>query len=166
MFIAHLPAGYLLTRFLQRKLKTPKYLWVGLLASVLPDFDLLYFYLVDHRQTLHHEYWIHLPVHWLSISLLAVVLLLFTKNRKYFLISTIFLGNIFLHLLLDTFVAGILWLYPFSRASFHLATVPARYPFWVENFAFHWTFMVEIIIIIWALVEFWKSQMEKAGEKV
>ncbi len=165
MFIAHLPAGYLLTRFLQRKLKTTKYLWIGLLASILPDFDLPYFYLIDHRQTLHHEYWIHLPIFWLSVSFLAVLIFFFTKNRRFLLISTIFLANIFLHLILDTFVAGILWLYPFSHVSLRLFTVPARYPFWGENFAFHWTFLVEIAIILWAFIVLIKSWRRKGESK-
>lgn len=151
MFIAHLPAGYILTRFIQRRLKTTKYLWVGLAAGVLPDLDLIYFYLIDHRRTLHHEYWIHLPVFWFAIWIVALVANLFVKGRKLYLVSTIFLANIFLHLALDTFAAGITWLYPFSRASFVLVTVPARYSSWIASFVFHWTFLVELAIVLWAL---------------
>lgn len=151
MFIAHLPAGFLLTRALQRRLKTAKYLWIGLVASVFPDIDLLYFYFVDHQRTLHHEYWTHLPIFWAAIWLAVLLVNFFVKSRKVFLVSTIFLANIFLHLILDSFAAGITWLYPFSRTSFALVTVPARYPFWIESFVFHWTFLVEIAIVVWAL---------------
>ena len=55
MFVAHIPAGYLLTRYLSRGHADRKALILtGLVASVLPDTDLLWFYLVDNRQTAHH----------------------------------------------------------------------------------------------------------------
>ncbi|MBI5654037.1 metal-dependent hydrolase [Candidatus Uhrbacteria bacterium] len=150
MFIAHLPAGYLLTRWLQQRLKTTEYLWIGLAASILPDSDLVYFYFIDNRQTLHHEYWIHLPIFWLTVWIAVLVVNLLAKSRKLSIVSTIFLANIFLHLILDTFAAGILWLYPLWDKSFVLIDVPARYSSWVENFIFHWSFLVEILIFIWA----------------
>ncbi|MFA5185006.1 MAG: metal-dependent hydrolase [Patescibacteria group bacterium] len=158
MFIAHLPAGYLLTRALQRRLKTTKYLWLGLLASILPDFDLLYFYLIDHRQTLHHEYWIHLPLFWLTIWVAVIIVNAVVKSRKFFLVSTIFLANIFLHLMLDTFAAGILWLYPFMDTDFVMVHVPDRYPCWIGNFFFHWSFLVEISIVLWAAIVLVRGQ--------
>ncbi len=152
MFISHLPAGFLLTRALQRRLKTTKYLWIGLLASILPDFDLLYFYLIDHRQTLHHEYWIHLPLFWLTIWVAVIIVNAVVKSRKLFLASTIFLANIFLHLILDSFAAGILWLYPFMDTAFVMIHVPDRYPSWIGNFFFHWSFLVEVAIVLWAAI--------------
>lgn len=150
MFIAHLPGGYLLTKGLQARLRTASYLAVGLIVSIFPDIDLIYFYFVDHRQTLHHEYWTHLPVFWLIMLIVAATIGLVIRNRKYFVITTIFFANIFLHLILDTFVGGIAWLYPFNSKSFALTTVPATQDFWVWSFVFHWSFILELAIVLTA----------------
>ncbi len=128
------------------------------MASVIPDIDLLFFYFVDHRQTLHHDYWTHLPIFWLCAWAVVLLLNLFLKNRMLLYASTIFFANIFLHLLLDTFAAGIPWLAPFSWNAFVLVTVPARYPLWIENFVFHWTFLVELAIVSWAAIALAKEQ--------
>lgn len=63
MFIGHLPAGYCLTTTLLKCFGCKddsvyrRYLWIGLIASVLPDVDMIYFYWIDHRQHVHHAYW-------------------------------------------------------------------------------------------------------------
>lgn len=152
MFIGHLPAGYILTDFLQKRLNTKRFLWLGLLASILPDFDLLYFYFVDNKQTLHHDYWIHVPFYWLCIGLATFVCLSLFRQSHLFGAATIFFANIFLHLFLDTIAGGIAWLYPLSEHSFFLVTVPARYQPWYLSFVFHWTFLLETGVIIWAIV--------------
>ena len=53
MFIAHLPAGYLLTSAMQARMgdRSRGVLAVGLAASVLPDIDLLWFYPAEGRRT-------------------------------------------------------------------------------------------------------------------
>jgi inner membrane protein len=78
MFIAHLPAGYVLTRRLIDRAPagdalSRRLLALGLWASVLPNLDLLYFYLIDNRQTLHHLYWPHVPVSWLAPAALSLL---------------------------------------------------------------------------------------------
>lgn len=150
MFIAHLPAGYLLTRWLQKKYKTEKFLWVGLVASVLPDIDMLYFYLVDDQQTLHHHYWTHLPLFWLAIWTLFIIVGLVAKKRSLLVVSTIIFANVVLHFVLDTLVGGINWLYPLVDHDLLLVTVPATHTFWVWSFVFHWTFLIELAIIAFA----------------
>lgn len=154
MFIGHLPAGYLLTKKIQQKTQVNKYLAWGLIASVLPDIDLLYFYLIDHRQTMHHEYWIHIPFYWLIIAIITFLILLLLKKRAYYILALIFFANIFLHLFLDTIVGHIEWLYPFTERTYYFFEVPAVYDFWVYNFFFHWTFLFEIAVIVWALTLF------------
>lgn len=151
MFIAHLPAGYLLTRSLQNRFQTKRFIWVGLVASILPDIDLFYFFYIDHRQTLHHEYWTHWPLLWLALWLLSLIVILILKKRSALIISTLFFSNLFLHFVLDTYVGGINWLYPFVDHNTFLLNVPARHSFWIANFIFHWTFLVEIIISLAAL---------------
>jgi inner membrane protein len=158
MFIAHLPAGYLLTLKLQAWFKTKKYLWLGLVASVLPDIDIFYFLLFDGRRTFHHLYLTHLPFYWAVLALAVYLALLLTKQKKLIPAATVFFANIFLHLILDTIVGGILWLYPFSNLSYHLITVPAKYSFWVYSFVFHWTFLLELGITAGALGLFLKKK--------
>jgi inner membrane protein len=150
MFIGHLPAGYILTKTLQKDIKTTKYLFVGLVASILPDIDILYFYLIDNRQNLHHSYWMHTPYYWLIIGAITLSAIWLLKKKKYYVAAIIFFANIFLHLILDTIVGKIAWLYPFTAKAFYLFDVPAVYNFWVYNFIFHWTFLFEITLLAWA----------------
>lgn len=151
MFIGHLPAGYLLTEKLQKHLKLKGYVALGLIASVVPDFDLFYFYLFDERANFHHSYWTHIPFYWLLIAIFTALVLMIFKQRRYFGAALIFFSNIFLHLFLDTIVGKIEWLSPFNETSFAFFEVPARYNWWVWNFVFHWTFLFEIVIVVWAL---------------
>ena len=147
MFIGHLPAGYVLTKSVQKNIKTTKYLWVGLVASVLPDIDILYFYLIDNRQNLHHSYWIHIPFHWLLIGAFTFGVIWLLKKKDYYIAAVIFFANIFLHLLLDTIVGKVEWFYPLTDRAYFFFDVPAVYNFWVYNFIFHWTFLFEISVI-------------------
>jgi inner membrane protein len=158
MFIGHLPAGYLLTRWLQRRLKTREFLWVGLLASIFPDLDMLYFYLIDDQKTLHHHYWTHLPLIWIALWILLVILARVLKNRTVFILVMIIFANLVLHFALDSIVGGISWLYPFFEYDLFLFTVPATHDFWVWSFVFHWTFLFEIAVILAAILTAYKHR--------
>ena len=162
MFIAHLPAGYICTKKLQKVSKTKKYLWIGLFASILPDLDIFYFYFIDLRKHLHHSYWIHRPFYWLLIACIVFITLFLLKRKGLCKASIIFFANIFLHLFLDTVVGQVEWLYPFSDKSHYLFYVPSVYNFWVYNFIFHWTFLFEIGIIMGSIYLLLK---EKIGLK-
>jgi len=150
MFIAHLPGGYLLSKKLQKILRTKKYLWFGLIGSVLPDTDMLYFYFIDGQQNHHHTYWIHIPFYWLVIFAFTVLLLYVVRKRIYLPAAYLFFAGIFLHLFLDTIGGDMLWLYPFSTEMAALFRVPAVYDNWIYNFLFHWTFLIEIAILVWS----------------
>lgn len=152
MFIGHLPAGYIATKKLQETFHTSAYLWVGLIGSVFPDIDIIYFYLIDNRQTLHHSYWIHLPVFWLILASVTFLILYVLKKKDYMILAAFFYANIFLHLLLDTIVGKVEWLYPITEKAYSFFEVPAIYDFWVYNFVFHWTFLFEAGVIVWAVV--------------
>ncbi len=158
MFIAHLPAGYLLTRWLQKKLKIQKFLWVGLLASVFPDIDMLYFYLIDNQQTLHHHYWTHLPLLWITLWILMIIVAKILKNRTLLALTMIIFANLILHFILDSIVGGILWLYPFFDHNLSLLIVPATHNFWIWSFVFHWTFLIEVAIIVTAGIHLHREQ--------
>jgi inner membrane protein len=159
MFIAHLPAGYLLTSAIQRAARraSPKLLAVGLLASIAPDFDLAYHYLIDHQQTLHHKYMSHWPLAWLAASGVAAAIALALNKRTWLLPIGIVLANGLLHMALDTVTSGIYWLAPFSDTSWRLFNIPARYGLWVGNFILHWTFVLELLIVLAAYLQ-WKRR--------
>lgn len=164
MFIGHLPAGYLLTKKIQSVLKTDRFLWVGLLASILPDLDLVYFYFVDNSQYLHHGYWTHIPFYWFVIFSIALLAALLSKKKDYRDIVFIFFASIFMHLLLDTIVGKIQWLYPFSERDMYFFEVPALYGWWVFNFVFHWTFLFEIGLVSWAMIEGYKNRSKNTAQ--
>jgi inner membrane protein len=152
MFIAHLPAGYLLTRGLQIrsscfvKLDRKKLMIVGLIGSVFPDFDIFYLYFFSSHPKHHHLYWTHLPVYWLLI--LTILFLVKNWRADLFGYGIIFVANVFLHLILDTVAGDIWWLYPIVDQPFCLVTVPALYHPWWLNFVWHWTFGLEVSICI------------------
>lgn len=170
MFIAHLPASYCLTTAILNEIEHTNgkrhglYLRIGCLASILPDMDMIYFYLIDQRQHLHHSYWTHLPVFWISCSagLLSLGLLL----RKRTLVHGTLIGfaNVMLHLLLDSFASKVKWMYPLSDAYFGLFRVPSAYGWWIRNYLCHWTFAIEVILVILAGCMFYYRKRTRIAE--
>ena len=159
MLIAHLPAGYLLARRIAPRLAAApaharRLMAVGLAASVLPDIDLVYFYLADGRQTLHHDYWTHIPGFWPAAMLAAAGLLWLARVKIPWREFLVFLAGIFLHLALDTPTGGIAWGWPVSQHRFLLVEIPARFDWWVWNFVLHWAFLAELAIVARAAHEF------------
>jgi inner membrane protein len=123
-------------------------LWLGLAASVLPDLDLLWFYLVDARRHVHHSYVPHLPGFWLVIlAAAAAVLALRRAGRAAWLALAVFGSNVLGHLLLDTVAGGIRWLWPATDTEFVLVAVEPRYQPWYLNFLLHWTFALELALV-------------------
>jgi inner membrane protein len=171
MFIAHLPAGYLWTRRLLRRrtfmdTRSSSYRWLmalGLTGSLLPDLDMVYFHLIDNRQHLHHGYWTHIPLYWLA--LFGVSLLAGRMFNKPLLrpAATVFFSNVFIHLGLDTIVGKIRWFAPFSDRDFVMFEVPARHGWWVWNFVFHWTFLIELSLVSAAFVTIVTTGRDRAS---
>jgi len=128
MFLAHLPAGYLLSQRISNRFGFGTLIWIGLIGSVLPDFDLFYFYLIDGRQHPHHSYWSHIPAFWLIIFCVTILISVFGRHRRLTDISLILFPNIFLHLLLDSVAGGgIKWFYPITEINLALFTVPSTF---------------------------------------
>lgn len=122
-----------------------------LLGSVFPDFDLIWFYLVDDRAFHHHHYWVHIPGFWIICTLAAFAIS--KAIRKPFPRAVIyFLLGIALHLILDTLAGGILWAWPFSNYMTTFVIIPATQSNWVLSFLLHWTFLAELSIWIVAIV--------------
>ncbi len=120
---------------------------IGLIGSVFPDVDLAYFYLFDQRQYHHHSYWTHVPVYWVVILCGGLTLAHLLRSRLLAAASIVLVGSVLLHLLLDTELGAIRWLYPFSTKSFPLFIVPARYDWTLLSFVLHWTFLFELVIV-------------------
>jgi len=162
MFIAHLPAGYLLSRQILKserdKLNYLRFLSVGLIASIAPDFDLAYFYLIDNRQHPHHSYWTHIPIFWVGIYALLVYPVYRLFNRLGVKLLSLFLICGLLHMVLDSIASGIKWLYPFNTDYHGIWRIPSVYDWWVANYLFHWTFVLEIVITLTAALQFFADR--------
>ena len=167
MLIAHLPAGYLLSRRLAarqgRDDRDRRFLLgLGLVASILPDFDLAYFYLIDARRTLHHDYWTHIPAFWLAAFGLSALFFRLARAPVPWAALGLLLANVLLHLALDTLAGGIAWLYPWQAGRIVLLHIPARFDWWVWNFVLHPVFFAELAIVGWAAYDF---RLEWIGRK-
>jgi inner membrane protein len=170
VFIAHLPAGYLSSRLIERRIPlagAAPALWLG---SVFPDVDLLWFYVVDKGAVHHHAYVTHLPAVWLSLVVLIALIAAVSGRRaqsgragRTLTVAAAFVSGALLHCVLDTFVGDVRWLWPWSSEAFSLFTVPARYEWWVLSFLLHWTFAVEVVLCALAAIVWWRHRHRARG---
>jgi inner membrane protein len=167
MFVAHSFAGYLCSRHCLHRFKQhltgptqwKYYLLFGVFCSVLPDFDLLYFYTIDNRQHLHHSYWTHIPIFWVIVAGTIYGVGRWIVNKRVGVSCVILLVNTLLHLVLDTIAGGIYWFYPLSDMYVQWLHITPRYSWWVLNYIFHWTFFLEICIILAAVYTYSKERV-------
>ncbi|WP_415880770.1 metal-dependent hydrolase [Methylomonas sp. TEB] len=162
MIIAHLPAGYIVSTLFFRQFEKPvvsgtAFLRAGLLGSIAPDLDMLYFYGVDHRAHPHHSYFSHFPCVWLLLCVLAICCFYRFRQRSWPLLAVIFAVNGMLHMLLDYISTNIYWLAPIVNRPFALFAVPTIYQTWWLNFLLHRSFVLEILIVFWAAY-IWRQQ--------
>jgi inner membrane protein len=112
VFIGHLPAGWLATSWLLRPERVDartrrRLLAWGLAASVLPDLDLLRFYLVSDRREVHHAFLPHLPLAWVpALAAAALALWAARAGRPAWLALAVAAVNVALHLVLDRWPAA------------------------------------------------------------
>ncbi|MGR3712467.1 MAG: metal-dependent hydrolase [Shimia sp.] len=149
MLIAHLPAGYLAAKSAKAAGASTVVFWGVLVGSIAPDFDMLWFHLVDNRSTHHHEYVTHRPIVWAALLLIGLML-----RRS--LIVAIGLGALF-HLVLDSIAGQVSWGWPFFGGATTLVIVQATHDHWIKSFMAHWTFKVEIAITLLATLVFIRS---------
>ena len=165
MFFAHLPAGYLVSRCLNRGGPKTHLKWTlvaGMLGGIFPDVDLLYLYLLDATPQHHHTYWTHLPIAWLGLGLLTW---LAARHRDVAFRQALaaFLLGWLSHLLLDSLTGDIWWLYPLIDQPYSLAHVDALYQPWWMNFMLHWSMALELAIIAFAI---WLEQASDLKQSV
>ena len=150
MFIAHIPIGLCLARWVSRRPLTKQLALIAACGAILPNLDLLRFYLLDNGQIHHHAYWTHLPAYWavfMGLSILGFKLL----KKPIPIELTVFLLAIFSHLVLDSVAGDIRWLWPVSDRGYPFVVVPSTHAKWYMSFLQHWTFKVEIFISLLAL---------------
>lgn len=155
MFIAHLPAGYVIARGFHRcGTMVRGGMAACLLGSLFPDIDLLWFYLVDGCRYHHHSYVTHWPVVWLL--LLTAAGIGWMCHRRNMAVPVFFFAfSGLVHVLLDGVVGDIQLFAPWSDTYYALATVPARVQPWWLNFFLHWSMLVELLICaaaVWLLL--------------
>lgn len=163
MFIAHLPAGYLMVKALSGTFKPDQSLklWLcGLTASILPDIDILWFYLIGGNYN-HRYYPTHWPLFWLALFALSVLALLLLKKKRAIVYPAMVLAGVNLHLLLDIIGGPVFYAAPFSYTEkIQLVRVPAVHSWWVMNYLRHWTFQLELMICGAAMLAFGLSQRD------
>lgn len=156
MLTAHLPSGYCLAK------SSGLTGWVfaaAVVGAVFPDLDMFFFYFVDHRSVHHHRYWVHIPFFWLMVAGLVLPLLWRSRYRAS---ALAFFAGILLHLLLDSIGGGIMWLAPFDTRLVELVTVSASQSHWVWSFVLHWTFALEVMIWVVAVLIYIKGRRHNA----
>lgn len=161
MLIAHAPAVYVVLRLFNKyKKQNISYLKYGFIFSLWPDLDLLYFYLFDNRNTLHHFYFPHIPLFLLLSCCFIPVLKRFNITKRNLHLYYLFLINWFIHLILDTVSGGVSWLYPFSNKLLVLIKIPANYSHWIISFVLHWSFLIEMSIVMCGIILFFRKLRE------
>lgn len=158
MIFAHLPAGYLLSRVMlqtgkssiETEAQARLLLIVGLIGSVLPDVDLLYFYLLSDRSIGHRSYFTHWPIFWLGVASAFAALAQIARRPSWHMLNLFLVANILLHLALDTIMGPVRWFYPFDDTYYRLVTVPKRHAWWVWSYMLHWSMWLETMIILTA----------------
>jgi hypothetical protein len=157
MFIAHAPSGYIMSKLILNKARgisvaSSYVFWAGIVGAIFPDFDMAYFYLIDHLQTHHHKYVTHWPLLWASLVILFSLGLGLCKQSKILFLALIFSLGGMLHIVLDGFV-GDVWLFaPFIDKPYSMFTVTARFQPWWLNYFLHISFVMELTITVCAVV--------------
>lgn len=163
MFIAHIPAGYILTKIMPPKTKSAALWATGLFFAIAPDLDLFYFYLFSARKMPHHAYVTHWPLLWIALATVVYIISLLLHKCSWRPFIAVGLATALLHLVLDSIAAEIYWLAPFSYKYVNLVEVPARYSWWVYSFILHWTFGLELLICIAAVILFIFSRKKRTS---
>jgi hypothetical protein len=91
------------------------------------------------------------------VSIVWVLVTQVERLRRARTLGFVFIANVFLHLVLDSYVGHIYWLWPFSGKSFALLSVQRHHDFWVLNYLLHPTFALELAIVAVATMVWLRS---------
>ncbi len=157
MFVAHLPAGYLLSQVLRPWANRAERCAI-MVGSLLPDTDLILFYFRDGQSIHHHSYLSHQPAFWGMILCAGLMISLF--NRRGRMVGAVGVGAL-LHLILDTPLGAINWAWPLGDLGGPLIHVPATQDHWILSFLAHWTSAIEALICLIALIIWSRTPQRK-----
>lgn len=127
MVIAHLPAGYITAWIVKEaNKKVSGWVWWAIVAgSVFPDLDLV-LQLIDSRAIYRHRMFLtHKPVMYLGLVLLVWGLR--GKSKMNRLVRQVVWGmglGVWVHLVLDSYMGGVMWLWPVSEVRIGLVENP------------------------------------------
>ncbi len=154
MFIGHLPGAYLVFRAATPDLGKLAFA-AAMIGAVAPDVDMLWFYLVDNQGHHHHSYLTHRPIIWAGFLMAGMAIRVWALRTGTFL--TFFGTGGLVHMVLDSITGEVAWLWPISDATHPLVLVQATHSHWILSFLNHWTFKVEIVITMIALLVWFLS---------
>lgn len=160
MLMAHGPIGFLLTHVVMKKWWgkkiTSRQKWLllalGFVSGIVPDFDIIYIYLVDasknHRELLSHS----LIVYIIAFVVLYLVAILSKRNVVKMGVIIFFLG-IMSHLLVDGIFGQVGYLMPFSIELYGISDFTFFKP-WVFliNFVLEFTFIALFFFVFCTLL--------------
>jgi len=155
MLIGHLPAGYFLSKFILKKNHLPlnkKWLGLGLIASILPDFDIAYAVLFTDSMASHRFFFTNYPAFYLGLLLLCLIGY-YSKPKQWLKYGIIVVfSNIFLHLLIDTVFVGIMWFWPFYGKLIGIYNTNFTGGIRVMNYFHHLWWYLEILLWLLAII--------------
>lgn len=153
MIFAHLPGSYVIMNLtnkywregLDKREQRLVYL-SGVVAGILPDIDVLFVSVANHRDSITHT-----PFFWIlcsfSISLLAIGVE--RKQRLLFSLAFSLLAGSFTHVLSDAIFTGVKLFYPVSNEYFRMRPpIALRYDNPFINYVLNPIFLTEIYTFI------------------
>lgn len=174
--IGHIAFGYLTSLFLAKLFHISSYspyynilILIGIIASIIPDIDFFrLFYkhrsLKLQKNDTHRKYLTHIPLFWLTLSILIYIISILSSNELIRYSSFFILAGSVSHLIGDSLEYGIRWLWPFSKKQYIIHKIPKEnfnakesllgyyWKFFSQIYIRNWTFYVELIIIIVSLI--------------
>jgi hypothetical protein len=165
MIFSHLPAGFITTyatkKVWRKGLTKRQTFWIfviGTLAGILPDVDVLYYYVGSELS--HREIITHTPILYAVISLVLFLFGYFAKNRFVKSAGCVVLFSTIVHLVLDSTTAGVLWLFPFSKRLYGMLSIPFLGQGFYSQHLFVFTLSLELLIflVLFNLIIFWKTR--------
>ena len=137
------------------------WLFFGMLAAILPDFDLIYFVFQGNNEFGHRYYFSHKPFIYLALLVVLYIVYLFNKKAWFKTALIVFFVNVFLHFILDSYFVGISWLWPYNNKLFGL--VELNYQLGGRGMAYfhHWYFGVEVLLWLLAGALVLKNKFKK-----
>lgn len=152
-----------------------KLVWWGVFLAFAPDLDTFYsFYksssfIVNTTVANHRIYLTHTPVLWLAAGLLIFIL---AKKPYYKALGLLVWLASWSHFILDSIEYGVRWLWPFKNNLYAIipgshVTVASKggfFSYWLyflQTYSHTLTFYLEIIIIISAIIIFFRQTKHK-----